>query len=414
MGGFGFVGRLSFFGLVLLLVRPVPTDLVTVGAVAAICAPFALRALSGGWRSNLGARLFIRLALIGLAFVLTGMLYGNPGVLEAFVVFVAVPIVGVLIAGTALPIVCDPIFRAVSWGGVIIAIDILSAVYGGQAMVSNLLVSHSVNVNSSNGLIEVNSVNIGSLVGVVPLLVSRCYVDFRSGSRIPLLRLAAASLSLVAAIVSGRQALLIVCLASLPTAVAVYAVLQRKSRKYRADRSGLGLLSISVAAGSLIVVAPYLGISPGAAVSRLFGSFEGWGASVRLAQGEALLRSWAQHPIFGGGFGAFTRDYVRDAEAPWKYELQYHVLLNSVGLVGFVLYVVVWLAFFASVISGARPVRWLGPALVALLMMFLANSTNPYLQAPGHAWVVLLPGIIIGTLASGVVPVAVRGARIVR
>ena len=99
--------------------------------------------------------------------------------------------------------------------------------------------------------------------------------------------------------------------------------------------------------------------------------------------------------ILGAGFRAIADDYARDSEKPWVSELQFHLLLFNVGLVGVTICLAILVTGMLFLRRASARCPELVPTLVATstgaIAMLIANATNPYLQAPGHQWAVFFP-----------------------
>lgn len=106
--------------------------------------------------------------------------------------------------------------------------------------------------------------------------------------------------------------------------------------------------------------------------------------------------------FWGRGFGAAIdrKGLTTDVVKVWQTELQYHAIFYWTGLVGvLLLLVVLWrylmlLRSAESRSAGGASSDALFIALVGSLTALVMNATNPYLQAPGHMWVVFFPIMI--------------------
>ena len=112
--------------------------------------------------------------------------------------------------------------------------------------------------------------------------------------------------------------------------------------------------------------------------------------SPRAKSGQALLGSLGQSPVFGHGLGATVGGAIRDKAHPWNFELQYHLMLNVFGSVGFL---VIALATAALVTIGVLAYRrnransaFLAPIIAGTIATLIANASNPYLHTPGQYW----------------------------
>lgn len=110
-------------------------------------------------------------------------------------------------------------------------------------------------------------------------------------------------------------------------------------------------------------------------------------AGLRLSQSEYLYEAWRAHPILGSGLGAsLVNGYQRSVADPWSFELTYLQVLFQMGVLG--LAVVLWIpaaalarglpAVTQATDEGADSTA-LEAGLAALVAIFIASATNPYL-----------------------------------
>lgn len=105
----------------------------------------------------------------------------------------------------------------------------------------------------------------------------------------------------------------------------------------------------------------------------------------RFAQGPQLLAGFDRHVLYGSGLGAtLPTGFLRDASAPWSFELTYLQLLFELGLAGFVLVVIPILTALVRLgraLMGTtleqQPDAF--AALAGILAFVLAAASNPYL-----------------------------------
>jgi hypothetical protein len=109
-------------------------------------------------------------------------------------------------------------------------------------------------------------------------------------------------------------------------------------------------------------------------------SAEDAGVTERVEQVRHLTAVFAEHPVLGGGYGAYAKDYIRSDEAPFSYENMPAALLAKLGLVGLALslsFVGYW-----TLVAWRR--RWDTPQESAAFLgcgvaVSMATATNPML-----------------------------------
>jgi len=239
---------------------------------------------------------------------------------------------------------------------------------------------------------------LSTLVGALPMWLASLVVPRHPLLPALWLRLVATLSCTLAALHSGRRGIIVA--AAVVVIVAGIAVLLW--RRHR-ERGGSGrrrtspFLGGALLLGIVVVVGGRSALTQSswdAVVDFLAGEGAVSGNSVRNEQAARLLQAWGDSPWVGYGFGARLADYQRSLERPWNFELQYHMLLFQVGLVGVALLLGAAVLVAAGVARGLRRRPDLFPVLVvsgsAALGFLVANATNPYLQAPGHMWGVAL------------------------
>jgi hypothetical protein len=312
-------------------------------------------------------------------------------------------------------------------------------------------VTFSVTADSQ---VELRYAGLSSLVGLSTLALALACLPGREESSPPmwLIRIAAV-LAFIAAIVSGRRGLMVVAVLApiLCVAWACLLLARRRwegaaARKYWRDAAlgvgmvvlvtlsplGTNLTSLVGVHGGFVqwpVASSYSVTVPGeystpapAPAPEPTPSAEGVSMdagedSVRVEQASELLAQWREEPLFGHGLGSvLDSGFERNAERPWMFENQPLQILMNIGIVGVaVLMLLCWfmlsLARRASAAGGLR--RLQVASGITLVLMMLANATNPYLAAPGHGWAVfLILGVCVAGLTEPVRPV--EGADLAR
>ena len=108
----------------------------------------------------------------------------------------------------------------------------------------------------------------------------------------------------------------------------------------------------------------------------------------RLLQSKALIEGWMENPFLGKGAGINAS--VARSETPGTYELTYLALLFERGIVGIVVFVLMYIVLMIWSIrclnkNAINPIDTFA-LIIALNLFMLANATNPYLNAFDYIW----------------------------
>jgi len=351
----------------------------------------------------------------GAIALLVGSLHNTPGLWSQAVVLLVAPILFWTCAIALRSWMIRPIMVAAAIGTVILSLTILLFVLGEQGLFpqilpSSLLIDSGAGINPVGQSIQIRFYGLSTLVAAGPLWLASLLVP-RSGY-LPgsTLRSVAAASALLASLLTGRRALVVV-LFLVPVLIWVVRRVLAPSRRGGPRRflPVLPILWSSFLAGVIIVqLAPSLfsASSVTKALSSPFAFVTGaLPNDARNLESVKLLNSWSSHPFLGSGAGAVVQNYFRDRDRPWNFELQYHMLLFTEGLMGATLFGVV---IFLSVRFIRRAILLhpdsfsvLVATSVAACAMLIANASDPYLQAPGHMWVIYLPLGIANAVLTG-------------
>lgn len=108
----------------------------------------------------------------------------------------------------------------------------------------------------------------------------------------------------------------------------------------------------------------------------------------RLLQSEALIEGWMESPFVGNGSGV-NASVVR-SETPGTYELSYLAMLFERGIIGTVIFFLMYLVLMVWSIrclkKDAINLTDTFALIIALNLFMLANATNPYLNAFDYMW----------------------------
>ena len=246
--------------------------------------------------------------------------------------------------------------------------------------------------------------SLSSLAAGAPLLTAGLLVG-KDSLMPPRWLLAFASVvCITAALVSGRRAIAVV---AIMTPIIVFLFMRAlRPKTVRRDRSRdidlrvvaavpLLFIGIAIAANFLVVRRVLTAMSQAAFVFLDIGrptiGVKGAGDIERDIQATQLLAAFSEKPLFGYGLGArLPTGYYRAADRPYLFELQYHQLLFTSGLVGFLLVTAAAVAAIVGIRRAAHACPQHVPVLVAsatgAAALLIVNASNPYLQAVGHGW----------------------------
>lgn len=108
----------------------------------------------------------------------------------------------------------------------------------------------------------------------------------------------------------------------------------------------------------------------------------------RLLQSEALIEGWMENPFLGNGAGINAS--VARSETPGTYELTYLAMLFERGIVGILVFVLMYIVLMVWSIrclnKNAINTMDTFALIIALNLFMIANATNPYLNAFDYIW----------------------------
>ena len=236
---------------------------------------------------------------------------------------------------------------------------------------------------------ELNFWPISSLVFLLPFLfmslVVRGLIMWRlsRAATIP-----ASVLTLILLFVSGRRVLFL----TLAVGIVVGFALLYGDEILR--RMRIRFLSFAVAACAIATVVAF---ASGFSIIGMLRSLQtevGSSNDVRTRSDINLISSWSNSPWLGNGFGAVVDGAPRSVERPWAFELQYHLIVNAVGLIGFTVFVAITLMLgmraFGLLARNVTRYQFLVPVIAGTSSALAANASNPYLHTPGQYWMFFL------------------------
>ncbi|TXN28214.1 O-antigen ligase family protein [Lacisediminihabitans profunda] len=337
--------------------------------------------------------------LIVIAVGVYGSLIGisNPGVANGALVWIVAPI----LFGTWVWAGDKKLIRMVMFAAVIVTIliSVIAVAYVALSMagirVPQWIVTQlELNYNGNSfGATAITLYGLSTLVATGPMWLTASLLPQHPLLPKKPLVMVAGALSLLVSLLAGRSALTVVAIVVPVGAWVVWRIYSRRlPRSLRMKIAPLGVVVVVIVG---ILGAAAVGTNGFTrALKRLISVVTGTGQTIsekiRAEQSDQLVHAWFNSPIFGHGFGATIAGYSREEARPWNFELQYHLILFQVGLLGAV---VLAIGVTFAILGLWRAVRMqpamLAPVLVAAAgaaAMLVANASNPYLQAPGNMW----------------------------
>lgn len=386
--------------LVYLMVRPVSNGAVLYPLLA------LLAAVSGAvWVSR---RAEVQPRVLGvLGLLLLCGIYGtavgvdNPGIEQHSTVWILGPLVFGIWAVAADLRTVKALMTASAWATIVLSAVIVAYVLGelgAPALVPAWVIEESgAGFDIDDGATAIRLYGLSTLTAAAPMWITGALI--RDAPLLPRrsIRVLAGALALTAALLAGRNAVVVV-VAVVPVVAIVIARLTRKG-KVRI-RPAVFVLGSTFVLCLPILMSWVLSI-PGVqrALANIGSVFTDGDSNLRAEQSRELLDGWSHSPLFGHGLGAvLSNGYKRSVERPWNFELQYHLMAFQLGMVGLAILLVALALAVSAVSESAR----LAPDLRSTLTvscaaaggMLIANATNPYLQAPGHMWAIWLPLLV--------------------
>jgi hypothetical protein len=416
------------------LLRPISNNALLMGSLGLI----AVASLSRASRRRRHLHpLLVSLGLAQFAFgvwgAVVGAVRGAPGLSHHVVIYLAVPAAYWALVMAADEVLLRRLFRTIVWTTMATSVVIVLYVLANkgalpQLVPQSLLQQAGAGFGSRDGSTQIRFFSIGTLIAAGPICVGSLFVSSHARCLPPMAeRVAASILVLLAGFTAGRRALVLALVLAPIAALLLRRLLDARPVREVPRRlpllsgfavwalllcgvvggSAAGLVSFKIVEhateGAFAVYLPTTSVDgPPDQGNVLYGESDSvivTDAGVRRVQAKRLIDEWSHHPLTGAGFGATIDGYARNADAPWEFELQYHLLLMQTGLVGIAVLVVVAVAARRAVVAAARRSVELRPAIVAAsvgaVMMLFSNASNPYLQAPGHLWSLYLPLAIV-------------------
>lgn len=421
---------LTSAGLLWFMLLPVSQNAVNAAVLLAGLVAACVSLVRHGWRMSAPVTVAAASALLaGAVAGAVGLLHGNAGVRQELVFFVVVPVVLVLMVAGSPARVLGSGLAMVPVG--MTALGALALLYYASArgwiplpenMFAPLGAGGAGQVDTS--VPELSSrlrfYAIPTLAFGLPFLVGVVALDLRFASRASRLCVwPGLLLCAVFLLVSGRRAVIVSCVLAAVVVVVLSIVARLRSRSTEAGHEVAGALrrALALAVAAVVVVLTSMVITSGGVAGGGAGGggpavVGGGGAAVqtgprpltpggivsslaepadspRPVSQDALVRGFRDSPVLGQGLG-YVADVVRNPDAPWQYEAQYHLMLAALGIVpgALLLLPTLWLLVVALTIGLARTVacRSVLAVLAGTGSILLANYSNPYLHTAGQYW----------------------------
>ena len=352
-------------------------------------------------------------AVIGVGFVLWGMMNGGRGTAETLMVYVLGPVAyWFVIQGidnrSAVRRLHIALLICTFVVSVLVILKMLSVFGYSSHFIDTVLALFPEDRFLVPGRYSPRIMS--SLLFLAPYSISSFVLHGDSHSSMPrsVLGIALAPV-IVSVIISGRNVLLLVIL--------ILPILLLVSLKWLSDDLAktvlvrirrLALVYALTVTVAFALAPRYVEWSPklaGKALIAAFNPSRSEGARVRFEEAEELMASAAASPLVGHGLGKGIDGYVRDSERPWRYELRPLALLAQVGVIGLLLYLagLLWMYRTAFAVAASSP--RMAPAVVVMMVsitcVIIGDATNPYLDQVGRLWMLFMPiGVLNASLLS--------------
>lgn len=361
----------------------------------------------GGWQKPLVNRdVFILLCFIlGLNafFVLWGMLNGanNESVMESLRVYILYPLFYVFFIA-ALPQVLS--IRILS--AVLLAISITTSyiVIAHVFRIGGIIIpgyellyllypelTEAINTHAFSGEVGYTPRVMERLIFFGPFAVALLVIKKLTGlSRF--IVWANLLLIIMATFVSERRAMVVILLLAAMGISARWVFTQPK-RVVAVCMIGVGMVAVMIA----LFVGGATGISTEdngytQDLTRIVESYTEGTLTIRHNQVQVLVTAAEGSPLLGVGFGNSISGYARDPAHPWRFELTYVALLFQTGILGVLLYTIVFIYLVVIAINSFKKSGdIILPYIFGLAGGLIAVATNPYMSYGTGQWILFLP-----------------------
>ena len=350
--------------------------------------------------------------LVGILFILLGVLREAPGAFRVATVYVAWPIAYlILLTGASTFRRLIVLNSMIVIGAIAIGLYALSHVLTSLGVLPSWLyipLDQGQYVVQGSGWIAIRLLSSTTLFFALPYTIASLMLVQLAGHSIIKTRWLWLSLllGLMMVVLRRSNGFILITAAAPFFAITLFAIARFEAARgvaHKVFRLAFGTVLVGLVLVLTTALALWLiGFDFRGYVQSFMEGFNfnsGADAIIRRDQFRALIHGWWKQPLFGAGLGAGTPDYVRDPLHVWAYELSYVALLFQTGIIGFLLYSagIIWIFFMGIRMAASQhPMAdQMLAMLVGLACFLVANATNPYLGKYDLMWVIFLPVAMI-------------------
>ncbi|AHX13154.1 hypothetical protein CH75_07810 [Dyella jiangningensis] len=351
-----------------------------------------------GMRFTLGFKNLLALyacsAMVTVIYLVVGGMHGAPfiGLVQVAAVYIVTPFLWIIIAdGLRRAIGVE---RIIDWFIVLSLLCALSValffyLYLTRGAAAVEFFFQGANLNLNEGF-------AGATMHVYGSMIFLCGGFFSSPELIKrrTLRFALLAMLLIAAITSGRSALIL----SIPMGACLGWMLASRTTEHRGKPAIVrfmqyGVPSLVALIVTLYVLEAYTQVRVSAVLNIVFNKLASGGGTERTEMSRSLYAAILDNGGLGSGQGVGV-NYVSDPIHPWRYEVVWIASIFRVGLLGAFIYVLPFLIYVLGVAKLAIDRRL--PAhhkflFSGFVCAFLATNTNPYVEAFSLQWMYVFP-----------------------
>lgn len=381
--------------LLLLLAVVVPNSL---PVPTAVMMGLAFLLALPGMRFSLGFKNLLALyacsAMVTVIYIVVGGMHGAPfiGLVQVAAVYIVTPFLWIVVADGLRRAI--GIERLIDWFIVLSLLCALSValffyLYLTRGAAAVAFFFQGANLNLNEGF-------AGATMHVYGSMIFLCGGFFSSPELIKrrTLRFALLAMLLVAAITSGRSALIL----SIPLGACLGWMLSSRTTEHRGKPAIVRFMQYGVPSVVALIVALYLleaytQVRVSAVMNIVFNKLAAGGGEERTQMARSLYAAILDNGGLGSGQGVGV-NYVSDPIHPWRYEVVWIASVFRVGLLGAFIYALPFLIYVLGVAKLAFDRRL--PAhhkfmFSGFVCAFLATNTNPYIEAFSLQWMYVFP-----------------------